>query len=82
VSKNKRFRIRDIFIKYPLLDQLRIETIATLFDKGISLLDDSFRSTAVISPGAQPYVAAVNMGKTATKRSPAKEVVHFRLLSR
>ncbi len=75
MSKNKRFRIRDIFIKYPLLDQLRIETIATLFDKGISLLDDSFRSTAVISPGAQPYVAAVNMGKRRPKISGKKPCI-------
>jgi lysophospholipid acyltransferase (LPLAT)-like uncharacterized protein len=75
VSKNKRFRIRDIFIKYPLLDQLRIETIATFFDKGISMLDDSYRSTAVISPGAQAYVGAVNMGKHGPKISGIKPCI-------
>jgi len=75
MSKNKRFRIRDIFNKYPFLDRLRIETVATLFDKGISALDDSFRSTALISPGAQEYVGAVNMGKKGPVFKAAKPCI-------
>lgn len=63
MADKKRFRIRDIFIKYPLLDKLRIETLATFFDKGVTLLDDSYRATAIISEGAKDYVRAVNMGK-------------------
>ncbi len=63
MANKKRFRIRDIFNKYPLLDRLRIETMARLFDKGVTAIDDSYRSTSVISEGAKDYVRAVNMGK-------------------
>lgn len=75
MSKGKKFRIRDIFNKYPLLDRLRIESIATLIDKGVTALDDGFRSTAVISPGAKEYVGAVNMGKCGPRLSSTKTCI-------
>jgi lysophospholipid acyltransferase (LPLAT)-like uncharacterized protein len=63
MGKIKRFRFRDLFLKYPILDEFRVEGFASLIDFGVTMLDDSWRTTAVISPGAQPYVVAVNMSR-------------------
>lgn len=75
MSKNKRFRIRDIFNKYPLLDKLRIESIASFIDIGVSYLDNSYRSTAVINPLAKEFVGAVNVGRRAIEFSGTKPCI-------
>ena len=39
MSEKKRLRIRDIFIKYPLLDKARIYSFVWIFEHGITWFD-------------------------------------------
>ncbi|MDZ4832975.1 MAG: lysophospholipid acyltransferase family protein [Candidatus Melainabacteria bacterium] len=63
MGKEKKFRLRDVFLKYPLLDKFRVSGLANLMSIGVTMIDDSFRATAVISPGAKPFVIAVNQSR-------------------
>lgn len=56
MSEKKRFRIRDIFIKYPALDRLRIDSIAAFFKHGINWESDSFNVVGFVSPKAKDFV--------------------------
>jgi lysophospholipid acyltransferase (LPLAT)-like uncharacterized protein len=53
----KKFRIRDLMLKYPLLDKARVHGFAAFFRYGLFFYDTSYRRLAVIPEAAKPYVA-------------------------
>ena len=53
----KKLRIRDLLLKYPLLDKARVHGFAAFFRYGLFFYDTSYRRLAVIPEGAKPYVA-------------------------
>ncbi len=55
-----KIRLRDIFLKYPLLDRLRVEAIGWFFKNGITLCDISYRVISFIAPGAKEYVKTIH----------------------
>lgn len=63
MGKAKKFRLRDLFLKYPALDEFRINAISNLMKIGVTMIDESYRHTAVICPGARPFVPAVNQSR-------------------
>ena len=63
MGKTKKFRLRDLFLKYPTLDRFRVNGFAALMKIGVTMIDESYRHTAVICPGAKPYVPAVNQSR-------------------
>jgi len=53
----KKLRIRDLLLKYPLLDKARVHGFAAFFRHGLFFYDTSYRRLAVIPEGAREYVA-------------------------
>lgn len=53
----KKLRIRDLLLKYPLLDKARVHGFAAFFRYGLFFYDTSYRRLAVIPEAAKPYVA-------------------------
>ena len=54
----KKFRIKDLFLKYPLLDKWRVLGLAGIFKYGITVYDLSYRVMAVIPEASKAYVRA------------------------
>ncbi|CAN5181001.1 hypothetical protein BH11CYA1_BH11CYA1_16030 [soil metagenome] len=54
----KKFRIKDLFLKYPLLDKWRVLGLAGIFKYGITVYDLSYRVMAVIPQASRAYVRA------------------------
>lgn len=52
----KKLRIRDLFLKYPLLDKARVLSFAWIFKHGIGVYDRSYRVISVIPEASEPYV--------------------------
>jgi lysophospholipid acyltransferase (LPLAT)-like uncharacterized protein len=53
----KKLRIRDLLLKYPLLDKARVHGFAAFFRYGLFFYDTTYRRLAVIPEAAKPYVA-------------------------
>jgi hypothetical protein len=54
----KKFRIKDLFLKYPLLDKWRVLGLAGIFKYGITVYDLSYRVMAIIPEASKAYVRA------------------------
>jgi lysophospholipid acyltransferase (LPLAT)-like uncharacterized protein len=57
----KKLRIRDLLLKYPLLDRARVHGFAAFFRYGLLLYDTSYRRLAVIPEAAKPFVATAGI---------------------
>jgi lysophospholipid acyltransferase (LPLAT)-like uncharacterized protein len=56
----KKFRIKDLLLKYPLLDKAKVLGLAAIFKHGITVYDLSYRVMAIIPEAARPYVWAAS----------------------
>lgn len=57
----KKFRIKDLFLKYPLLDKAKVLGFAGIFKYGITVYDLSYRVMAVIPEETRPYVPGASV---------------------
>jgi len=55
----KKLRLRDLFLKFPLLDKWRVLGLARLFTHGITFFDRRYRVSAIIPDESKPYVQTV-----------------------
>ncbi|MBX9674321.1 MAG: DUF374 domain-containing protein [Candidatus Obscuribacterales bacterium] len=62
----KKFRLRNLFLKYPLLDKARVLGLAKIFKYGITAYDLTYRPLAIIPEASRPYVSCA--GADTTKR--------------
>lgn len=60
----KKFRLRDLFLKYPLLDKARVLGLAKIFKYGITAYDLSYRPLAIVPDAARAYVPCANAETT------------------
>ena len=56
----KKLRIRDLFLKYPLLDKARVLGFAKLFTHGITFFDLSYQGAALIPDESKEYIRAAS----------------------
>jgi len=59
------FRLRDLFLRFPALDGLRLSILAWICDHGTSFFDRSYNIVRVAAPGAREFVSADGSGKPA-----------------
>lgn len=52
----KRFRLRDLFNKYPLLDRLRRSVLVNICNHGSSFFTSTYRIAALYPPSTQGYI--------------------------
>jgi lysophospholipid acyltransferase (LPLAT)-like uncharacterized protein len=55
-----KFKTRELFTRYPVLDRLRISFLSWWCHHGTLFMDSTYRRMRVISPGAKPYVDGDN----------------------
>lgn len=72
----KKFRIRDLFLKYPLLDAIRVRGLAWIFKHGISVYDRSYRVMSVIPQSASDYVKTAASGSGKDKMELVKPAIY------
>ena len=55
-----KLRLRDLLLRYPRLDRLRIEVVSCFIKNVISFFDTSYRTISLIAPGARDYVKTLH----------------------
>ena len=71
----KKFRIRDLFLKYPLLDKARVLGFARLFTHGITFFDRSYRTSALIPEESKEYICAASGSSSAVCLDKSKPAI-------
>jgi lysophospholipid acyltransferase (LPLAT)-like uncharacterized protein len=73
----KKFRMRDLMLKYPVLDRARVHALAAFFHYGLLVYDTTYRRLAVIPDEARDYVkTAGSWGQTPGALNSLKPAVY------